>query len=179
MGFMNLNQSAHGDREYGFIVARLRLDRKIVVGHWQDAAVARRARRGSRVACSARVAQAEDRALRRHEHARGRGDRRRPGGGADSAGVVDERLRRRRSGRRIAEVRDAEVDQLVEEYEAQYRVAPGARGGRRRARACATPPGRRSAPRLPHRGAATAPSRRRSRISARAQPAARARRASA
>ncbi|HWA77049.1 MAG TPA: L-arabinose isomerase, partial [Polyangiaceae bacterium] len=36
MDFMNLNQSAHGDREYGFIGARLRINRKIVVGHWQD-----------------------------------------------------------------------------------------------------------------------------------------------
>jgi L-arabinose isomerase len=36
MDFMNLNQSAHGDREFGFIVARLRLNRKVVVGHWQD-----------------------------------------------------------------------------------------------------------------------------------------------
>jgi L-arabinose isomerase len=36
MDFMNLNQSAHGDREYGFIVSRLRLERKVVVGHWQD-----------------------------------------------------------------------------------------------------------------------------------------------
>jgi len=36
MDFMNLNQSAHGDREYGFIGARLRMNRKIVVGHWQD-----------------------------------------------------------------------------------------------------------------------------------------------
>lgn len=39
MDFMNLNQSAHGDREYGFIGARLRLARKVVVGHWQDAEV--------------------------------------------------------------------------------------------------------------------------------------------
>lgn len=36
MDFMNLNQSAHGDREYGFIGARLRIARKVVVGHWQD-----------------------------------------------------------------------------------------------------------------------------------------------
>jgi L-arabinose isomerase len=36
MDFMNLNQSAHGDREHGFIMARLRLNRKVVVGHWQD-----------------------------------------------------------------------------------------------------------------------------------------------
>jgi L-arabinose isomerase len=36
MDFMNLNQSAHGDREFGFIGARMRLSRKIVVGHYQD-----------------------------------------------------------------------------------------------------------------------------------------------
>lgn len=36
MDFMNLNQSAHGDREAGFIHTRLRLNRKVVVGHWQD-----------------------------------------------------------------------------------------------------------------------------------------------
>ncbi|MDE3251361.1 MAG: L-arabinose isomerase [Bacteroidota bacterium] len=36
MDFMNLNQSAHGDREFGFIASRMRLNRKVVVGHWQD-----------------------------------------------------------------------------------------------------------------------------------------------
>jgi L-arabinose isomerase len=36
MDFMNLNQAAHGDREFGFITARLRLARKVVVGFWQD-----------------------------------------------------------------------------------------------------------------------------------------------
>ena len=36
MDFMNLNQSAHGDREFGFIMSRMRLTRKVVVGHWQD-----------------------------------------------------------------------------------------------------------------------------------------------
>ncbi len=36
MDFMNLNQAAHGDREFGFITARLRLARKVVVGYWQD-----------------------------------------------------------------------------------------------------------------------------------------------
>jgi len=39
MNFMNLNQSAHGDREYGFIGARMRLNRKVVVGHYLDAEV--------------------------------------------------------------------------------------------------------------------------------------------
>jgi L-arabinose isomerase len=36
MNFMNLNQSAHGDREFGFIGARMRLNRKVVVGHYED-----------------------------------------------------------------------------------------------------------------------------------------------
>ncbi len=36
MDFMNLNQSAHGDREFGFIMSRMRINRKVVVGHWQD-----------------------------------------------------------------------------------------------------------------------------------------------
>lgn len=36
MDFMNLNQSAHGGREFGFIGSRMRINRKVVVGHWQD-----------------------------------------------------------------------------------------------------------------------------------------------
>ncbi len=36
MDFMNLNQSAHGDREFGFILAKMNINRKIVVGHWED-----------------------------------------------------------------------------------------------------------------------------------------------
>ena len=36
MDFMNLNQSAHGDREFGHMMSRMRKNRKVVVGHWQD-----------------------------------------------------------------------------------------------------------------------------------------------
>ena len=36
MDFMNLNQSAHGGREFGFMCSRLRLNRKVIVGHWED-----------------------------------------------------------------------------------------------------------------------------------------------
>jgi L-arabinose isomerase len=36
MDFMNLNQAAHGDREAGFLHSRMRLGRKVVVGHWAD-----------------------------------------------------------------------------------------------------------------------------------------------
>jgi L-arabinose isomerase len=39
MDFMNLNQAAHGDREYGFIGARMKIARKVVVGFWQDPVV--------------------------------------------------------------------------------------------------------------------------------------------
>ena len=42
MDFMNLNQAAHGDREHGFIMTRMRLNRKVVVGYWQDAMVQQR-----------------------------------------------------------------------------------------------------------------------------------------
>jgi L-arabinose isomerase len=36
MDFMNLNQSAHGDREFGFMMSRMRIPRKVVTGHWKD-----------------------------------------------------------------------------------------------------------------------------------------------
>jgi len=39
MDFMNLNQAAHGHREYGTLLTRLRLNRKAVVGHWQEPGV--------------------------------------------------------------------------------------------------------------------------------------------
>ena len=42
MDFMNLNQAAHGDREHGFIAARLRMPRKVVAGYWQDEKVHKR-----------------------------------------------------------------------------------------------------------------------------------------
>lgn len=42
MDFMNLNQSAHGDREFGFMVSRMNIDRKVVAGHWQDTRVTKR-----------------------------------------------------------------------------------------------------------------------------------------
>ncbi len=42
MDFMNLNQAAHGDREHGFIAARLRMPRKVVAGYWQSEKVHKR-----------------------------------------------------------------------------------------------------------------------------------------
>ena len=42
MDFMNLNQSAHGDREFGFITARMDMPRKVICGHWGDAVIQKR-----------------------------------------------------------------------------------------------------------------------------------------
>jgi L-arabinose isomerase len=52
MDFMNLNQAAHGDREFGFIGSRMRLNRKVVVGHWKDAEVQREIGVWVRAACA-------------------------------------------------------------------------------------------------------------------------------
>ncbi|MBO0935920.1 L-arabinose isomerase [Fibrella sp. HMF5335] len=53
MDFMNLNQSAHGDREFGFMLSRMRLNRKIVVGYWQDPSVVEQLAGWARVAVAA------------------------------------------------------------------------------------------------------------------------------
>jgi L-arabinose isomerase len=52
MNFMNLNQAAHGDREFGFIGSRMRLNRKVVVGHWQDEDVQSKIGIWTRAACA-------------------------------------------------------------------------------------------------------------------------------
>ena len=51
MDFMNLNQSAHGDREFGHMATRMGLRRKTVVGHWSDPAVVARIATWARAAC--------------------------------------------------------------------------------------------------------------------------------
>jgi L-arabinose isomerase len=52
MDFMNLNQAAHGDREHGFIMSRMRLSRKVVVGFWQDQKVQQQLGAWSRAAAA-------------------------------------------------------------------------------------------------------------------------------
>ncbi|WP_026998093.1 L-arabinose isomerase [Flectobacillus major] len=52
MDFMNLNQSAHGDREFGFIMSRMRLNRKVVVGFWQQEDVLQKISVWARVAAA-------------------------------------------------------------------------------------------------------------------------------
>ncbi len=51
MDFMNLNQSAHGDREFGYVATRLRHSRTTVVGHWEDPTVVERIGIWARAAC--------------------------------------------------------------------------------------------------------------------------------
>lgn len=51
MDFMNLNQAAHGDREFGFIMSRMRLNRKVVVGYWQSPEVQAQLGGWARAAC--------------------------------------------------------------------------------------------------------------------------------
>ena len=55
MDFMNLNQAAHGDREHGFIGARLRKPRKVIAGYWKDAPVQKRLGDWMRAAVGAAV----------------------------------------------------------------------------------------------------------------------------
>ncbi|MBN1126868.1 MAG: L-arabinose isomerase [Sedimentisphaerales bacterium] len=52
MDFMNLNQSAHGGREFGFICSRMRKNRKVIVGHWQDEDVSKELDIWMRAACA-------------------------------------------------------------------------------------------------------------------------------
>jgi len=124
MDFMNLNQSAHGDREYGFIGARLRLNRKIVVGYWQDEDVVEELASWARVA----LAMAESRNLKiarfggmnMREVAVTGGDRVEAqiqlGWSVNGYAVGD-------LVARIAQVSDADVDKLVSEYESTYVLA--------------------------------------------------------
>lgn len=49
MNYMNLHQTAHGDREFGFITARLRKPKTVLVGHWQSAEVKQKLDRWMRV----------------------------------------------------------------------------------------------------------------------------------
>ena len=75
MNFMNLNQTAHGGREFGFIGSRMRLSRKVVVGHWQDEEVLARLNAWLRAAAAWHDAQGAKICPFRRQHARSGGDR--------------------------------------------------------------------------------------------------------
>jgi L-arabinose isomerase len=133
MDFMNLNQSAHGDREFGFLETRMGLRRKTVVGHWRDPKVVARvgvwarAAAGWHEAQSLQVARFGD---NMREVAVTEGDKVevqiRLGVAVNGYGVdvlADA----------VEDVSDAEVGRLVGEYEEAYELAPPLRaGGERR-----------------------------------------------
>jgi L-arabinose isomerase len=133
MDFMNLNQSAHGDREFGFIGSRMRLERKVIVGHWQDGEVQASLGVWTRAACAwhdaqgAKIARFGD---NMRQVAVTEGDKveaeLRLGYSVNGYGVGD-------LVRYVTEAPEAEVERLLAEYQDQYEVAPSLRaGGERR-----------------------------------------------
>jgi L-arabinose isomerase len=129
MDFMNLNQSAHGDREHGFIGARLRLPRKVVVGHWEAPAVLEKLSGWMRTA----AAFADGRSLKvarfgdnMREVAVTEGDKVEAqiklGWSIHGYGVGD-------LVKVVKEVSDAEVDTLVRAYADAYEIAAEAKSG--------------------------------------------------
>lgn len=133
MDFMNLNQAAHGDREAGFIHSRMRLNRKVVVGHWSDAGVQAQIDAWARAAWAwhdlqgARFARFGD---NMRNVAVTEGDKvaaeLRFGFAVNGYGVGD-------LVARVEAVSKKAVDTLVAEYDETYQVAKELRkGGRRR-----------------------------------------------
>ncbi len=134
MDFMNLNQSAHGDREAGFLHARMRLPRKIIVGHWQDPEVTDRLHAWMRVARGwqdmqgARFARFGDN-MRRVGVTEGDkvSAETRFGYQVDGYGVGD-------LAGEVGHATEARVNRLCAEYVELYKVAPALRrGGERHA----------------------------------------------
>lgn len=124
MDFMNLNQSAHGDREFGFMVSRMRLNRQVVVGHWAADEVQQEIGAWSRVAAAwsdsqhMKVARLGDNM--RHV-AVTEGDKVQAqlqfGYSVNGYGMGD-------LVSLIEAASDADIDALVAEYEKDYTVAP-------------------------------------------------------
>ncbi len=124
MDFMNLNQAAHGDREHGFIMSRMRLDRKVVVGHWHDAEVQRQVGAWCRAAAAwddwqgAKFCRFGD---NMREVAVTEGDKVAAqikfGYAVNGYGVGD-------LGRHLKAATDGQINALLKEYEAGYVVAP-------------------------------------------------------
>jgi L-arabinose isomerase len=133
MDYMNLHQAAHGDREFGFIAARMRLERKVVVGHWSDPATQERIGAWSRAACarrdweSLRIARFGE---NMREVAVTDGDKleaqRRLGFSINGYGVGD-------LAQAVGQVGDAQVDELIATYLDDYDVVDALRPGGERA----------------------------------------------
>jgi L-arabinose isomerase len=122
MDFMNLNQSAHGGREFGFICSRMRLNRKVVVGHWQDSNVHHKIAIWMRAA----VAYNESQGLKicrfgdnMREVAVTEGDK------VEAQKVLGWQISAHGVGdlvQSMNEIPDSDVDALFEEYKKQYNI---------------------------------------------------------
>ncbi|MBZ0308462.1 MAG: L-arabinose isomerase [Anaerolineae bacterium] len=134
MDFMNLNQAAHGDREFGFIASRMRLNRKVIAGYWQDPLVQAEIGTWARAACAWQETQGLKLA--------------RFGDNMRSVAVTegDKVEAQMRFGYQVyaygvgdlveytRQVTDAEIDALVKNYESLYEIAADLRrGGERHA----------------------------------------------
>ena len=127
--FMNLNQAAHGDREYAYVAARMGVTRTTVAGHVSDPAVTRRVGTWVRAAAG-RAATQSLRLARFGDNMRNvavtEGDKTeaevRFGVSVNTWGVND-------LVAAVAQVADADVDTLVKEYEDLYDVVPELRAG--------------------------------------------------
>ncbi|MEQ9443327.1 MAG: L-arabinose isomerase [Cyclobacteriaceae bacterium] len=129
MDFMNLNQSAHGGREFGFMGTRMRLERKVVVGYWEDEEVQERLAVWTRAAAAwqdaqgAKIARIGD---NMREVAVTEGDKVeaqiRLGYSVNGYGVGDVVAF-------VNQIGDGEIDALVNEYAEVYQLAEGLSAG--------------------------------------------------
>jgi L-arabinose isomerase len=132
MDFMNLNQSAHGGREFGYICARMGKRRKVVVGHWQDQAIQEKLNTWMRAACAWNDAQ-EGKIARFGDNMRDvavtEGDKveaqLRFGYAVNGYGIGD-------LAAYVNAIEDSAIDRLIGEYAELYDIAESAaRGGDR------------------------------------------------
>ncbi|MDY4489551.1 MAG: L-arabinose isomerase [Candidatus Faecousia sp.] len=123
MDFMNLNQAAHGDREHGFLAARLRTPRKVIAGYWKNPDVLRRIGDWMRAAVGVAVSR-EMKVMRFGDNMREvavtEGDKvevqRKLGWQVNTWAVGD-------LVKTMGDVSEAEIDALVETYKADYDIA--------------------------------------------------------
>ena len=124
MDFMNLNQAAHGDREFGYILSRLGIERKIVVGHYTDPDVAERIATWAR-ACAGWDASNNMKVMRWGDNMRNvavtEGDKteaERVFGASINTWAVNELVAAYEA------VKDDQVKAIIEDYKAKYDIAP-------------------------------------------------------
>ena len=122
MDFMNTNQSAHGDREFGHIVSRMGIERKVIVGYWEDSEVLKRIASWMRTAIGI-MESSHIRVVRVGDNMRNvavtEGDKVEAhikfGWEIDAYNITD-------IAEYVQDIKDAETDALVEEYYSKYDI---------------------------------------------------------